>query len=118
MSKRRQERLSDLLKEELSNTLFQKMQDPRLSLCNITNITLSPDYRHAKVFVSVIGHERHKEECLKALNSASGFFRHELGKLKLKYIPSLQFQFDTGPEYLQHIEDLLKEAKKGEEEPE
>ncbi len=52
MSKRRQERLSDLLKEELSYTLFHKMQDPRLSLCNITDIKLTPDYRQAKVYTS------------------------------------------------------------------
>lgn len=114
MSKRRQERLSDLLKEELSIILFQRMQDPRLSLCNITSIVLSPDYRHAKVYVSVIGDERHRDDCLKALNAATGFFRHELGRLNLKYTPTLNFHFDSGPEYLQHIEDLLKEAKKGE----
>ena len=115
MSKRRQERLSDLLKEELSAILFQRMQDPRLSLCNITSVVLSSDYRHAKVYVSVIGDERHKADCLKALNAAVGFFRHGLGKLNLKYIPSLNFHFDSGPEYLQHIEDLLRQAKKGEE---
>jgi len=114
MSKRRQERLSDLLKEEISYILFHKMQDPRLSLCTITSISLSPDYRHAKVFVSVIGDEKHKSDCLKALNAAPGFFRHELGRLDLKHIPTLAFTFDTGPEYLQHIEDLLKEARKGE----
>jgi ribosome-binding factor A len=114
MSKRRQERLSDLLKEELSYTLFHKMQDPRLSLCNITDIKLTPDYHQAKVYISVIGDDKHRAECLRALNAAAGFFRHGLGKLNLRHVPSLTFCFDTGPEYLQHIEDLLKEAKKGE----
>jgi ribosome-binding factor A len=116
MTRRRQERLSDLLKEEISAILFKKMQDPRLSLCNITDVHLSPDYRHARVFVSIIGSPAHKEECLKALNAAVGFFRKELGRLNLKYIPSLHFQTDTGAEYSQHIEELLKSVKR--EEPE
>ena len=117
MRKRRLERLSDLLKEELSRILFQKMQDARLSLCSITNIVLSNDYRHAKVYVSVIGTIHHREECLKALNSAGGFFRHELGGLSLRYVRSLNFYFDTGAECSQHIEELLKAAIKEESEP-
>jgi ribosome-binding factor A len=116
MTRRRQERLSDLLKEEISAILFHKMQDPRLAMCSITDVSLSPDYRHARVFVSVIGDPDHKEDCLKALNAASGFFRRELGKLNLKYIPTLHFQADVGAEYSQHIEELLRSVKK--EEPE
>ena len=112
MSRRRQERLSDLLQHEISSILFQKMMDPRLSMCNITSISLSPDYRHARVYVSVIGSAEHKDECIKALNSAEGFFRRELGKLDLRHIPSLQFYPDTGAEYSQHIEELLRSVKK------
>lgn len=114
MTRRRQERLSDLLKEEISSILFHKMQDPRLSLCSITDVKLSPDYRHARIYVSVLGSPEHKEECVKALNQASGFFRRELGKLDLKYIPVLQFQADTAAEYSQHIEELLKSVKREE----
>jgi ribosome-binding factor A len=116
MTRRRQERLSDLLKEELSSILFHKMQDPRLSMCSITNVSLSPDYRHARVFISNFGTPEQKEDCVKALNSASGYFRRELGKLNLKYIPSLQFLADTGAEYSQHIEELLKSVRKGDSE--
>jgi len=114
MSKRRAERLSDLLKEEISLILFQKMQDPRLALCNITDVVLSADYRHARIYVSVIGTAQHKEECLKALHAAEGFFRHQLGKLNLRHIPTLTFYFDSGAEYSQHIEELLREVKKDE----
>jgi ribosome-binding factor A len=112
MTKRRVERLSDLLKKEISQILFQKMHDPRMSLCSITDVSLSNDYRHARVYVSVIGDAKQKEEALKALNGAEGFFRHELGRLKLKYVPSLTFYFDTGAQYLQHIEELLRTVRK------
>ncbi len=114
MSQRRVERLSDLLKQELSEILFHRMRDPRLSLCSITNIVLSSDYRHARVYVSVIGTPRHREDCLQALNAASGFFRRELGKLNLRHVPSLTFYYDTGAEYSQHIDELLKSVKKDE----
>jgi ribosome-binding factor A len=116
MSKRRVERLSDLVKKELSQILLKKMHDPRMSLCNITDVVLSSDYRHARVYVSIIGDAKQKDECLKALNGAEGFFRHELGKLSLKYVPSLTFYFDTGAEYSQHIEELLRTVRKDDSE--
>ena len=114
MSKRRVERLADLLKAEISQILFHRMRDPRLSLCSITDVVLSADYKHARVYVSVIGDERHKDDCIRALNAAQGFFRRELGKLQLRYVPSLQFYLDSGPEYSQHIEELLNLVKKDE----
>jgi ribosome-binding factor A len=114
MSKRRQDRLADLVKQELSTILFNRMNDPRLSLCNITDVILSNDYKHARVYVSVIGDQKHREECLQALKSAEGYFRRELGKLKLRYVPNLNFISDTAAEYSQHIEDLLRTVRKGE----
>jgi ribosome-binding factor A len=114
--KRRVERLSDLLKTEISTILFQKMRDPRLSMCNLTDVVLSKDYRHARIYVSSIGPSQHREECVEALNAASGFIRRELGRLNLRYIPSLTFYSDSGAEYSQHIEELLKAVKKEESE--
>ena len=114
MTKRRKERLTDLLKEEISSILFSKMQDPRLSLCSLTDLTLSADFRHARVYVSVIGTPKHREDCLRALNAAGGFFRRELGRLDLKYVPTLNFYLDPAAGYSQHIEELLKVARKEE----
>ena len=116
MSRRRVERLSDLLKQEISMILFSKMKDPRLSMCTITEVSLSNDYSHARVYVSVVGTPEQRDKTLHALNSASGFIRHELRRLDLRHIPSLNFEADTGAEYSQHIEELLKSVKK--EEPE
>lgn len=112
MSRRRVERLSDLLKQEMSNILFSRMKDPRLHMCTITEVALSSDYCHARVFVSVIGTPEQRDQSLLALNSASGFIRHELRKLDLRHIPELTFAADTGAEYSQHIEELLKSVKK------
>ena len=90
------------------------MKDPRLSLCSVTDVVLSRDYRHAKVYISVIGEPLHREECLKALQSAAGFIRHELGRVHLKHVPEVVFYHDTGAEYSQHIEEILQSVKKDE----
>jgi ribosome-binding factor A len=112
MVNRRVERLADLLKHEISSILFNKMQDPRLSLCSVTDVVLSRDYRHAKIYISVIGDPHQREDCIKALNSASGFIRHELGRVHLKHVPELVFFYDSGAEYSQHIEEILKSVKR------
>ena len=116
MSRRRVERLSDLLKQEISMILFSKMKDPRLSMCTITDVAMGGDYRHARVYISVVGNSEQREKTIDALNAASGFIRHELRGLNLRHIPTLFFEADTGAEYSQHIEELLKSVKK--EEPE
>jgi ribosome-binding factor A len=112
--KRRVERLSDLLKTEISSILFQKMRDPRLSLCSLTDVVLSKDYRHARIYISSIGNSQNREDCVEALNAASGYIRRELGRLNLRHIPSLTFYSDTGAEQSQHIEELLRAVKKQE----
>src|SRR5262245_9986826 len=114
MVNRRVERLSDLLQQEISSILFNKRNDPRLSVCSVTDVVFSRVYRQAKVYGSVIREPQHREECLKARQSASGFIRHELGRVHLKHVPELAFYHDTGAEYSQHIEELLRSVKKDE----
>lgn len=114
MSKRRVDRLGDLLKEEMARILTFEGKDPRLSMCNVTRVILSNDYHHARVLVSVMGTPKEREDCIKALKSASGFIRHGLARLDLRHIPELSFHLDTGAEYSQHIEELLQSIKKDE----
>lgn len=97
--------------------MLLKVHDRRLATgkCSITEVTMSSDYRHARVMISVIGTGKEREDSILALNAASGFIRRELRKLDLRYIPSLTFLPDTGAEYSQHIEELLKAVKKDEE---
>lgn len=87
-----------------------------MAMCSLTDVVLSKDYRHARIYVSALGTSQHKDDCVDALNAASGFIRRELGKLNLRYIPSLTFYSDTGAEYSQHIEELLRSVKKEESE--
>jgi ribosome-binding factor A len=90
---RRIERINHLIRDILSELLQRQVKDPRLnSFVTVTRVSTSPDLQHAKVFVSTMGNE---EETLRALASASGFFRKELGaRLSLRHIPELSFRRD------------------------
>ncbi len=98
---RRSERTSKLIQREISGLLEREINDPRLSkLISVTEVTLSPDMKYAKIFVSTLGSEvDNKEEMMAAFNKASGFLRRELAShLKLKYTPQLSFHYDDSIE--------------------
>lgn len=108
---RRMERLNDLLRAELSDLLRRGAKDPRLSgFVTITEVEVSADLRHARVFVSVLGSEAEKEETLCGFEQASGFLRHELSmRLTLRRIPELTFCKDDSIERGSHLLQLMKE---------
>ena len=98
---RRSERTSKLIQREISGLLEREVNDPRLSkLISVTEVTLSPDLKYAKVFVSTLSDQMdNKEEMLAGFNNASGFLRRELAShLKLRYTPQLSFHYDDSIE--------------------
>jgi len=98
---RRSERTSKLIQREISELLEREVNDPRLSkLISVTEVTLSPDLKHAQIFVSTLGSEiNNKEDILAGFNNATGFLRKELAShLKLKYTPQLSFHYDDSIE--------------------
>jgi len=103
------ERLNSLIRQEIAELLQRQVKDPRLGeFIAVTEVTLSPDLKHAKVFVSQICSEEDKQKILKGLASASGFFRAELAKcLKMRYVPELHFQWDDSLEHGDHISQML-----------
>lgn len=110
---RRAERVSNLIRHEISELLKEQVNDPRLkSLISVTEVVTTDDLRHAKVFISVLGNETEKTEVLKGFRAASGFLRRELaGCLKLRYTPELSFHFDDSIERGSHILDLIQQAR-------
>ncbi len=98
---RRSERTRKLIQREISGLLEREVNDPRLSkLISVTEVTLSPDLKYAKIFVSTLGDQMdNKEEILAGFNKASGFLRRELAShLKLRYTPQLSFHYDDSIE--------------------
>ncbi|MFH0873067.1 MAG: 30S ribosome-binding factor RbfA [bacterium] len=113
MQSKRPERVSGLLKEEIGQLIQRGLKDPRIGFVTITEIVLSRDLRHAKVFFSSYGDEEAKLRSLEGLRSALGFIRGELGRrLDLRFIPELDFRIDNSVEYAFHIEEVLHQMKK------
>jgi ribosome-binding factor A len=106
---RRIEQVNMLLRRELATLLQNEVKDPRITtFVAITEVDTSPDLRYAKVFISHLGTEEEKKDLLKALKSASGFFRRELaGRIRLRRIPELTFIWDTSIEQGDRIARLL-----------
>jgi ribosome-binding factor A len=108
---RKGERTSKLIQREISELLEREVNDPRLSrLISVTEVTLSPDFKHAKIFVSTLGSEVNKEDMLEGFNDASGFLRKELAAhLKLRYTPQLSFHYDDSIERGARLLKLITE---------
>lgn len=110
---RRAERVNDLLREEISEIVLRELKDPRLGgLISITQVEASPDFRHARVFVSVMGTEDERTSSLKALNAATGFIRRELrSRLKsLRSVPEIDFRLDDSIERGARLSALLHQV--------
>jgi ribosome-binding factor A len=117
---RRSERVNELLREEISFIVQRQLKDPRLGgLISITEVETSPDFRHARVFVSVLGSDDERESSLTALNAAASYIRRELrGRLEsLRYMPELSFRADRSIERGAQISALLDQVAQEHDQP-
>ena len=115
MTNRRQQRLNDLLRQELSEAM-RDLRDPRLSgLTSITEVTVTPDLRSAKVYVSTLGTDEQRNAAVEGLEAAASRLRHELkARLRtMKYIPFMTFQRDDSIEEGSRLLDLMRESDDG-----
>jgi ribosome-binding factor A len=107
---RRPQRLALQIQQEVSLMISRDMKDRRVGFVTVTGVQLTPDLRHARIFISMMGSESEKKESLEALNHATGWVRHELGqRIRMKFLPEVVFQFDTSQEYGEHIDQLIDE---------
>lgn len=109
---RRTQRVNGLLRAEISELLKRQVKDPRLGVfVSVTEVRSSPDLRHAKVFVSILGSQHERKEALHGLAAASGFLRRQLGeRLVLRRIPELDFFEDTSLEQGAHLLEVIRQV--------
>ena len=113
MDQHRSQRVSEALREELSEIIGFELSDPRLTVVDVTDVSVSPDSRHALVKVNVGSDAHEQKEALAALEHAGSYLRHELAaRLQLRRIPELHFEPDHHPDAADRVEILLKRAKK------
>ena len=110
MTGRRQERLAEQIKEEVSMIIAGEVEDPRVADVTVTDARLTPDLRYAKIYVTVLGSDKEIDESLAALKHAAGFIRTQLGAvLRMKRTPELHFVYDNTTETATRIEKILSE---------
>ena len=108
----RTDRISEEVRREVDRIFREDVRDPRVTgTWSITRADVTRDLRYAKIRVSVLEEEQRKP-LLKALKSAAGFIRRELGKnLRLRYTPELLFEEDGNIAYGVHIASILADVK-------
>ncbi len=98
---RRVEKVSSLIKREISQMLISDIKDDRVGagMVSITHVNVSKDLQHAKIFVSIYGSEEAKSETMEGLEACKGFVRRELGhRISLRHTPEIRFIQDTSLE--------------------
>ncbi len=118
MQGKRLERVNQLIKEEISLLLMRELKDPRLGFVTVTEVDTSPDLRHARVYVSVLGPEEHWAASIEALGRARGFIWSWLRRhLDLRVTPELDFRADRSMAHAAHIQSILATLRQGEGPP-
>lgn len=108
----RQEKLGELIAVELSDLMRTRLKDPRIGFASITRVEVSGDFRHAKVYVSIMGSTQEREETMRGLKHATGFLRRELGsRLVIRYIPEILFKLDMSIEEGARILERIRQVE-------
>ena len=112
MTTRRQQRVAEQVRHELSELIEREINDPRLELISVTDATVSSDLREVNVYVSSLQGETVRDEVLAGLEAARGFLRRRLGeRLKLRVVPNLHFHWDKSLETGDRISQLIDQIE-------
>jgi len=113
MQGRRIDRIEEQLRMELSEIIEREIHDPRVGLTTVTRVKVSPDLRHGRVFITVLGDDNERKKALEGLRSAASFVRRSLSKRlhHMRRIPELTFDYDESIEQGMRIDKLLDEIK-------
>ena len=109
----RTQRVGDFIKRELAGLIQFEIRDPRVGMVSVTDVEVSRDMSHAKVFVTVLGKETEQaaEESIVALNKAAGFLRSQLAKSNnARTTPKIRFFFDASVVKGQYLSSLIEKA--------
>jgi ribosome-binding factor A len=111
-SYQRVDRISDIIKKEVSDVLLREVKDPRLSFITITHVSVAKDLKSAKIFFTTMKEGDELELICKGLKSASGFVQRKLGsRIHLRYTPHILFIYDSSIENGSRMNKILKDIE-------
>src|SRR5437588_10803856 len=110
MAASRMRRVDEVVRAVLSEAIAKDVQDPRVGFVTVTGVKTSPDLRHARIYVSILGDAQVRAASLEGLRSAHGFLQGVLAsQLTLKHTPALTFEYDESVDRGMRITQLLSE---------
>jgi ribosome-binding factor A len=108
MASDRLRRVNEAVRQVLSDAVTNDLKDPRVGFVTVTGVRTSPDLRHARVFVSVLGGDDVRAASLDGLRSAHGFLQRRVAsELRLKHTPTLTFEYDDTTERAMRVTELI-----------
>jgi len=107
----RKDRVAEQVRRELADLIRTQLKDPRVGMISITEVEVTADYAHAKVFFSTLAGSESLPQVMAGLHNASGFLRRELGKrISIHMTPQLHFVFDQSLERGADLSKLIQDA--------
>jgi ribosome-binding factor A len=104
------ERIAEQLREEVSQILATEVSDPGVGLVTVSRVKVTPDLSLARVYWTILGDAAERKKTAKALQRAAPFVRHVLaGRVTLRRVPEVHFQFDEGLAAHTRVEEILHE---------
>jgi ribosome-binding factor A len=107
----RSERVVQQIRRELAELIRLELKDPRISMVTLTDVEITADYAHAKVFFTTLAGEEQRHSIETGLKRSAGFLRRELGRrVRLHHTPELHFIYDASVERGTHLSQLIDRA--------
>ncbi len=107
----RARRIADQVQRELADILRLDLRDPRVGLITLTDVEVTSDYSHAKVFFTLLSGQTSTEDVLQVLGQAAGFLRSQLARrMKLRIVPILHFHYDVSIERGMALSSLIEQT--------
>ena len=114
MDSHRVERVSEALREELSEMIAYELSDPRIADATVTEVLVSPDMKHAQIRLHLGSNAGRQQETIRALDGARHFLRRQLAeRLSLYRVPELHFEADVSLATEARLDQLLKRVRRG-----
>ena len=108
----RMDKINEAMRREIGEIILKEIKDPRLEFVSITQVNVSRDLQHARVFFSSLGDQGRALKALEGLNSAKGFIRKLVGqRVRMRFTPDIEFVHDRSLEYSARIEQTLEEIR-------
>jgi ribosome-binding factor A len=109
----RGQRLAEQIRRELAELLRLEVKDPRVRMVSLTDVALSPDYAHARIYFTTLRAPDSLREIQLGLDHAAGFLRRELARhIRLHHVPALHFEHDASVERGERLSRLIDVAVK------